>query len=198
MSWLNMPEHDLALLKKMVLRVGIVVAIVGVLMAYFSIRDSRREDRLAPWTARIADYMPADKVAAVRDARANGMQKVAAADPRVKRYLLPIDLKASRVDNLYFEMPAGLRSSTPEDVQTIVWLDWAEEVVDKYTDGTPARVYICHVTVLDSATFRVIAQRTFRGTEPPQEIRKDSNWQGIGERPTLPILQYLSSMAGNW
>ena len=195
MSWLNMPDpHDRAMLKKLLVLAGISLAIFSGTITYFSIRDSSRVERLAPWNARIGDYMPAEKIRAVRDARATGTP-IPTANPRVKRYLIPIDLKSRKVDDLYFDMPADLRSSTPEDVATIVWLEWSEDVIGKYNDGTPARVHKCEVTVVDKTTFRVIAQRTFRGTEPPKEIRQNSQWQGIGERPTLPILQFLSSMA---
>jgi hypothetical protein len=198
MTWLTMPDDDRAALKKLLRFIGVLMAAVVVITTYWVLRENQRADQLAPWTALIETYMPPDNVRAARDAHASDTRFAGSAAARIKRHVIPIDLKSRRVDPLYFEMPANLRSSTPDDVQTLVWLDWNEEIVGKYNNGVPARVHVCDVTVLDKTSLRVIAQRTFRGEPPPKEISTSSTSQGIGGRPNRQIVQYLAGMAGNW
>jgi hypothetical protein len=108
--------------------------------------------------------------------------------------MLPIDVQERKVDRLLFELPESLRPTSPEAVATIVWLSWREETVGKYANGSPSCIEWCDVTVLDRAQRIVLAEKQFRGGDPPKTLSRNLS-KGVGPRPYKEISDYLVSLS---
>ena len=172
----------------------LITAVVFPIAAMFiglEIQDRRRWAQVAPWQARVkAEYMPADKLRLIRspqfvvDPNAQAM---------IRGRVIPVDMRTRNIDEIYFRLPEEIRSVSPDDVGTILWLQCGKQDVGRYEGGAPARVQTCEVTLIDKATFSVVAQRDFRGSEPPEKISSKSS-EGVGAAPTAEILSYLKGL----
>lgn len=76
------------------------------------------------------------------------------------------------LSGLYFNLPAADRADLTDlsDVTAVVWLEWSDDVVGTYTDGTSACVKICTVSVVDLVKERIVGSKTYRGGQPPERI----------------------------
>jgi hypothetical protein len=107
--------------------------------------------------------------------------------------MVVVDRASKDVDWLLFDLPSDLRASGPQDVATVVLLDWGKKQVDSYENGAPAYQQEVTVTVVDLATKAVIGQQHFVGGEPPQSIESSSS-SGTGSKPTQEVVDYLKSL----
>jgi hypothetical protein len=96
------------------------------------------------------------------------------------------------VDWIYFDLPGDLKARKPEDVGTVVQLNWSEQQIGEYDDKAGAFVHLCTVNVVDLAKKQVVASRSFRGGEPPQE--KSSSGSAYGSKPTQDIVNFLKGL----
>ena len=94
------------------------------------------------------------------------------------------------IDEFYSELPTELRARTPEEVKTVIWLEWTRNVVGRYTSGAEAHQFKCTLSVIDRTRNAMIGQKTFYGANPPE---KTSNVT-FGTLPLDEILQYVTSL----
>ena len=95
-------------------------------------------------------------------------------------------------EDLYWLLPSELRARTPEDVSTVVWLDWEEKPFTvpyiQFTRRIIGIQYLCRVTVIDRTTNEKVAEQMFLGSDPRGSARY------AGDRPYEAIAQYLRGL----
>ncbi len=133
--------------------------------------------KLAPFKKHLDEYTAAPDSTIVGDAY-------------IKGKIITIDKEKNKVDPLYLKLPKELHATQPEEVGTIVWLEWGEEKDGTYTDGSGAYVYTCQVTIIDKSLRAIIGQRIFRGSSPPAV--KTGAGSRYGSKPTNKIIDYLA------
>lgn len=73
--------------------------------------------------------------------------------------VLPPDEKWNTINKIEFlKLPSSLRASSSNEVRTVIFLRWNEDVVGKYTGGSTARKVACEVVVIDLATRTIVAK----------------------------------------
>jgi hypothetical protein len=110
----------------------------------------------------------------------------------IKGKIITVNNEEGEIDDIYFSLPEELRATKPENVGTIVWLEWGEDNIGSYTDGEDATVITCDVTIIDKSTATVVAERNFRGSIPPNPKR--SGEDGTGSMPIDEIVAYLKTL----
>src|SRR5207248_1841027 len=97
-------------------------------------------------------------------------------EPYIKGKVILINKKENKVDDLFFSLPEELRPSTPEEVGTVVWLEWGERQVGYYGSKdsswdqtfSPATMWHCDVTIIDlSIPAILINKKYFVGSAAP-------------------------------
>jgi hypothetical protein len=107
--------------------------------------------------------------------------------------VMPIRVNNNRgIDSLIMSLPPQLRPGSPEEVGTILWLEWRNEVVGRYTDGIDAIQITCTVTLIDKSKSLIIAHNEFKGGEPPQQ--RKSGQPNVGSEPIGPIVHWLTTL----
>jgi len=156
--------------------VGIIAVATG---GYFGIRAIVRSNHLKPFQPKVDEYL----------ARPVASRESPAA--RHKGKIIPVNVKEKEIDSLYWDLPEELRAATPDDVATIVWLEWGEVQVSTYgSTNKPALVQTCNVTIIDRADKAILLRHSFRGSDPPKSIKsRDSS--GRGDKPTQAVVEYL-------
>jgi hypothetical protein len=77
------------------------------------------------------------------------------------------------------------------EVGTIIWVDCKEEVVGSYGSGNGYQT-TCTVTVIDKAANRLVGEKTFPTTQPPNEIGCNSApCSGCGSPPASDMAKYI-------
>lgn len=106
--------------------------------------------------------------------------------------ILPVNKSTKAIDLLYFELPNDLRAASPEEVETILWVECEGKVVNTYTDGAEARRIDCVLTIINKASNTMIVQTTFRGEPPPGS--KSGSGDRSGSRPTEDMVKYITTL----
>src|SRR5262249_9269107 len=88
--------------------------------------------------------------------------------------------------------PAELKAEKPEDVKTVVWLEYDEDKIDEFDDGAAAYVWTVKVSVIDKERGRMVGQQDFRGGDPP--MTKTYSGAAYGPRPNKEGVDYLMAL----
>lgn len=156
----------------------IILGVVGV-AGFFGIRYLVRKSELSPFNNRIGEYL--------------ATARPGSEGAYVKGKILPVNSGDRAVDWFYYEVPETMRANSPEEVGTVVLLQWGEDQVGQYGgSGGGAFVRTCHVTVVDHAKREIVGQSQFRGGDPPRTSRRGSSQHG--SYPTEQILSYLRGL----
>ena len=158
---------------------GVVVLVLLCFGAYWGVIALLHSAAAAPFKAHMTEYL------------APPTGPVAGGPSKGK--MIVIDRKAQAVDDLFFELPDALRAGKPEEVGTVVLIDWSKEKIDQYKNGAPAYQHSAKVTVIDHAARAVIGSSDFKGDEPPMEIDSNAS-EGNGSKPTKEIIHYLTTL----
>ena len=157
----------------------VVVALMG-FGAYWGVVTLLHSRAVAPFKPHMAEYL----------APTNGPLGQGPA----KGKMIVLDRKTGDVDwDVFFALPDGLRADRPEDVGTVVLIDWSKEQIDQYKNGAPAYRQSAKATVIDHARRAVIGTTQVQGTEPPIEIDSNAS-EGNGSKPSKEIVEYLKSL----
>lgn len=165
---------------------GVVIVIGLCVGGYFGVRSIIRANTVAPFNKQIASYV------------GNGVPGPGPANNpnkgtgKIKGKVIPIDMTANTVDYIYFDLPDELRPAKPEDVGTVVLLQWGKNQVGTYTGGSAAYQQTVQVTVLDKDTRDIIGQQSFSGSMPPQ--RKKSSESGTGSKPETEVINFVKAL----
>ena len=127
-----------------------------------------------------------------------GLRSAAGGRGYLKGKVLIIDKKEKGIDPLNSSLPETLRATSPEEVKTVVWLNWNENLVGHYEGGGSAYVYTCQMTIIDNTIPAIVAVKKMRGSEPPEYItvysygNLPSYGNGHGDKPD--IIGYLRKL----
>ncbi|MGE3805454.1 MAG: hypothetical protein AB7K24_12335, partial [Gemmataceae bacterium] len=168
---------------------GLVAAVLGAiaLAAVTGIERNKQVAQqqaafVAPFQDRIAEYFPAKPAQP-------------ASGGELKGKLITVNVKGRHFDGLYFQLPPQLRAASPDEVGTIVWLDWGEDVVGEYgvNTGSVGVVITCQATVINKADGQILHERFFAGGQPPDKTDKH-NQKHYGSPPTGEIVGWLAAL----
>jgi hypothetical protein len=164
---------------------GVMVAGVAGVIGYMEYQESKKAEHLAMFEARLTEYtsMPAAP---------SGSFRSGPAQPK----MITIDWKARKADRLYFELPKEMQAQNPDEVQTVVWLQWGEDRIEEYDGGGWACRHLCTVTVYDKASKKCVAQENFVGGDPPETTNTPAGSNDYGTKPNDQILFFLRGLAG--
>jgi len=136
--------------------------------------------QMAPFQEHIAEYLRADLPKQVDK-------------PYLSGRIIPVDVGDKRIDGIYAALPVELRADRPEDVATIVWLQWGKIKVGEYQQNkVEALVLTCKVTVIDKQSGLIVGENEFRGSNPPE--RWHAGVPNYGSKPTAPVIDWLKSL----
>lgn len=112
--------------------------------------------------------------------------------PYVKGKVILVNKEEKKIDHTYCELPEELRATRPEEVETIVWLEWGKDKVGRYTDGSTAYVNTCKVTIIDRSIPAIVAVTNLRGSMPPNMTTRGGG--AGGSMPTEEVIAYLQNL----
>lgn len=159
-----------------------VVVVLACLGGYWGVLTLVRTNALTPFRPHLAEYLaPAGPVEA---GPARGK-------------MIVLNKATGDVDwDVYFALPDGLRAGRPEEVGTVVWLEYGREQDPRFSYGDkhlPAFRQTCTVRVIDQGDRHVIANAVERGGDPPSEIDENAQ-EGVGPKPTAEVVNYLKAL----
>jgi hypothetical protein len=163
---------------------GVGVVVILICAAVSNMRDKPRRATLRPFNDKVEEYLRIPRVS----------NQGAKAPGPLKGKVLPINLDTKEVDDsLFFELADDLRPTTPEEVGTLVLLQWGSRQVGRYGEmGGSASVQTCSVVVLDKERGKIVGETEVEGGPPP---RTGSRLRGAsGSRPTDKVIAYLYSL----
>ncbi len=162
---------------------GGALAVLLVVGAVVGIQQLMQMEAVAPFEKHLAEYT-------AEPTRPSGGFPTT----YIKGKVVPVEFRKGKqaIDYLYFDLPPELKAQTPEEVGTVVWLEWGEDQVGDYDDDDPAFVQTVKVSVIDKERGRMVGQKSFRGGPPPNTKTYDG--PGYGPKPTAEIVQYLTSL----
>jgi hypothetical protein len=157
---------------------GILVVFIGLVAGgiWFAVRTAKR----APFRAQMSTYL-AQPVGA------------APAGTPVQKVVV-VDVKDKDVDSMHFDVPDGLRAATPQEVTTVVQLNWDKRQVGTYSSGGKAYQWFCDVTVVDLKSKGKIGGQNFSGSRPPQSFVGKRGESRTGDKPTEAVLNYIKGL----
>lgn len=106
--------------------------------------------------------------------------------------VITVDIDENEIDHIYFDLPEELIAKSPEEVGTIIWLNWGEVLVGRYTDGAGGYRIICEVTIIDKEKSTIVDKETFSGSDPLSV--KEGSGNRTGSKPTNEIINYISTL----
>jgi hypothetical protein len=98
-------------------------------------------------------------------------------------------------EDVFFDLPEGLRATAPDEVGTVVLTKWGTKMVGMYTgpngtSGGVADAQTCQVTVIDRSIPAVVAHRWFQGADPPLYY----NGTRTGPKPVKEVVDFLTGL----
>jgi hypothetical protein len=99
---------------------------------------------------------------------------------------------------LFAALPHDLKATSPDEVGTVVWLEWRSEFFKyaRFSNGYAQNAYtpVCKLTVIDKTRNSIVDQRIFRGIDPDTASKGKDLYEINGIRPYGDILVYLRSL----
>jgi hypothetical protein len=150
-------------------------------MMFFSIKDSIY---LGPLIKNIDEYTGLNLAV---------MSDYSSRKPYIKGKIIIIDNQKNKIDHIYYDLPENLRATKPENVGTIVLLEWGEDKIGFYASPrSEAIVITCQVTVIDKSIPAIVSKVNFEGPPPPAILK--SGESATGAMPTQEIVNYLQGL----
>jgi hypothetical protein len=172
-----------------------VVALVVIGGIWWIISSIAARSKKAPFDPYVEEYLRPPEVPdwiANAEADAQDPDYVAPDPPTVAGKLVIVNRDKKEIDDLFVDLPDGLRAENPEEVGTVVWVSFARVAVGTYTDGATGYAHSCTVHVIDKAGWTVTAIRRFQGSAPPS-FKKHSG-DAEGSKPDSAVIEYLKNL----
>jgi len=91
--------------------------------------------------------------------------------PYIQGKVLPLELKSKKVNKwVYFGLPIEIRPASPEEVDTILWIDRREEKLGRYDNGEPYVRQIWDIRLVDVRKLIITAETKVQW-DPPTLIQ---------------------------
>ena len=176
---------------------GCLVAVIAVILVYgisvglCSWQYSNQESIMKPFEEHINEYLiiPGG---------------VSSGDPYIAGKVITVDSSDKSIDRIFFDLPKELRASNPEEVGTLILLEWKQRIVGYYTDpkNPPSEAnrnnildaafkWSCYITIIDRHNKVIVCKQHFLGSEPPAIKRNSDN---CGRKPIREIVKYIESL----
>jgi hypothetical protein len=163
----------------------IPLSLFGVSFLGFYAFHSAREAKLSALRVRLDEYLALGSLVNQKPA------KLEAGQPVLLRKLIAIDPTKRDVDPIQILLPAGLRADKPDEVRTVLWLNWGEEPVGQYPRGGTAFRRFCELSAIElGQTPKLKYRNRFTGEDPPAKGGASNLY---GKPPIAEILQFLKS-----
>ena len=156
----------------------IVIALIG--GGVYGIRSCSRNMQTKPFAEHLTEYTHFPKL------------NESGSSTTISGKAITIDKTTNEIDETYFDLPAELKASKPEEVGTVVWISCSESVAGTYQSGAKGYLWNCDVTVIDLATASTVGKKSFSGDHPPQTKSNTSDWHG--SKPNSEIISYIKSL----
>jgi hypothetical protein len=109
----------------------------------------------------------------------------------VRRKMVVIDRQKKDIDPLQHLLPDDLQADGPEEVRTVVWLEWGAKQVGVYPRGGKPFQRFVDVSVIDlGQPPKLLIRKRFYGSPPPQQGESDDRYGGA---PLQDIISFLRS-----
>lgn len=168
----------------------VIWAIIGLVVILFLVRQIIHERKLKPFQGHVSEYESIID-SAVPHAGGSGYirGKVVIVNAREPEENLP-----ARIDyRVFFNLPEEMRAKRPDEVGSVVALQWGKEIVGSFSDGTTAHFRTCQVTIVDKEKRQIIGEKFFKGSAPPKS--KTRGGSRSGSTPYHEIINYLKDLA---
>jgi hypothetical protein len=177
-----MPPNKILSKRTIVLRwvVWIVIAAIAVgLIVGIPLWQRIQRASFEPYLAQYAAIQP------------NGQ----ASSAHMRGKMIVIDKSTGSIDPTWDEIPDDMRAASPSQVATVVWLEWSESEVGTYQGGGSGYSSNVEVTVIDKATSKIIATKSF--SSQPTGVRvAGGSADTVAKRPEDQVVQYLRTLGG--
>src|SRR5262245_4753244 len=148
-------------MKKNLVSIIILVVIFGGIGTALLVRKIYRDNAVAPFKDHLAEYA---------SLKSDGPVPFSGTRPKGK--ILPIDMSTREIDrDVYFDMPDDATPKTPEEVGTVVQLQWTKVQIGEYSHGKGAFRQDCMATAFDRESKKQLAKPTLIEREPPERIK---------------------------
>jgi hypothetical protein len=153
---------------------GVVALVVGV-VAFFVVSGANRSALLAAHKGRVQEYL---KVSV----------GVRAPEDYLKGKVITVDTGLEDIDEeVFFALPAALRADRPEEVDTVVFLQWE---ISPFV-GPAGCEYTCRMTAVEKATQIVTAKKEFRRRTGPDADKPEDR---IAGKPSAAVAEFLAGL----
>ncbi|MBI5309761.1 MAG: hypothetical protein HZB14_01840 [Actinobacteria bacterium] len=111
----------------------------------------------------------------------------------IRGRLVTIDVDADEIDrDVYNELIPALQARAPKEVETVVLIDYREEVVGEYGDGAKAKQSVAGLTIVDLKSDKQFSGEV-DGPDPPQNKVGGGDKSG-GDVYAFKIADYLEGL----
>jgi hypothetical protein len=159
--------------------------IAALIIGCFSLRSYRRTAALRPFRPQMPHYSSVC-AGVLRTPAFSGRPQLRVAPVRQKFIVINMD---GDVDPIFWRLPREIRAGTPQEVGTVVAIEWSEVPAATYQSGATGYRRRARIWLVDDATGRLVAHQICYGPEPPQTKSGTSDWHG--PQPTRQIVDYL-------
>ncbi len=169
---------------------SILGAIALSIAGFFGVRQLLRNQKTAPFREKMQTYLARPDNYEPIQVDPMG-QPIAYQRPGpIQKKMIVIDLREKDIDSAYWDLPDELRATTPDEVGTVVWLEW--DKIQRMIYGTkPGYQHHVKVTVIDLSKKTAVANACFIGTMPPGSISSRDS-EGNGSKPNGDVVRCLS------
>ncbi len=155
----------------------IMIIIIFSTITYFWIRQNKRSE----WSKQFLPYV--ERYATLSDLKKNQ------GNTYIKGKIIIIDKGNKYIDSLIFQVNKKLFPESPEEVGTVIWLDWGRKKYGFYRDGAKGYMITCKMTVIDLNKNLLVDKRSFFGSAPPSS--KKGREDVSGSVPKNKILKCI-------
>jgi len=161
-----------------------IFALVVIVFGVFTLLEARRD---AEEAARFEPYLNEYTSNTISDNYSIG------GEPYIKNKIIMVDIDEKKFDNsLFHSSLMELKATTPEEVGTVIWLSWDEEIADHYTDGTAAIRLNCFAQIIDITESSIIGEKLIYGSSPPSS--KAGSGSRTGSKPDTNVIEYIKTL----
>lgn len=177
--------------KQVVTVIAIVILLIGARVGYSIYEFAEEEANREGFRSEMTSYL------ALRDS------PPIEGGAYIKGKLVTIDLKEKAVDYwTYSKLPSEIKALTPNEVGTIVFIDWGWKKVGDYqlkdTGETvgEAKQSLATVSIIDNETKEKVLTKVFIGQEPiaGRQVKENESADFASARPTFDIIDFLKNL----
>ncbi len=154
----------------------------------YIVKQYRKEKEREPFQAQIEKYLEQPTNELAHDFK---LPKEAL---KIPGKIVIVDLKTKRIDPVFNDLPASLKPANPDEVKTIVWVEYVFEDRGKYVGGGIAYQTNGRLILIDASSKKYLWTKTVNGRMPPETHYTKNRGSNYIEYPREQIVQYLQQI----